>query len=90
MTNYIIKTARGFAVVTCDDERHQTTIRLGADMAPAHTAFERGVCDVAVRRCLAHPSSMRYRTLGDVCEAYDWSMGAAQAARIAARHERFK
>lgn len=63
-TTYIISLSKtNHRIVRTNDERDQTTTPLAKDTAPAHTAFERGTSDRAIRSLSRHPAGRSWRTL---------------------------
>ena len=64
-----------------DDKAHQTSTPLAADMAPSHTAFERGTSDDTIRRLAKHPGRESYRSLRDVAEVHDMTETQVTTAR---------
>lgn len=68
-TTYIISLSKtNHRIVRTNDERNQATTPLSKDMAPAHTAFQRGTDDAAIRAMAKHPSGRSWRTLEDLIE----------------------
>lgn len=81
-TAYILRTpTRRFVIVWTDDTAHQTSTPLAADMAPSHTAFERGTSDDTIRRLAKHPGRESYRSLRDVAEVHDMTETQVTTAR---------
>lgn len=80
-TAYILRCGSRLSLVWTDDERNQSTTPLGADMAPAHTAFERGTSDETILRLARHPGGARYALLFEVAVVHGMSEEAAFAAR---------
>ena len=77
----IARTSSSYTVVWTDDERNQTTVGLSGSGGDAHTAFERGTSDAAIKRLARHPRAMRYSTLIEVGDDLDMSQAQVKAAR---------
>lgn len=80
-TTYIISLSEtDHRIVRTNDERYQTTTPLAKDMAPVHTAFERGTGDEAIRRLSRHPAGRSWRTLEDLIDDSGLDADEANAA----------
>lgn len=85
--HYIIRQHSCFVLVTVNEDSNQAQAPLDRTFAPAHTAFEGGVGDGAIKRLAGRSDVKCWRTITKLCA--DMDINGEQVEKSRERGRRF-